>query len=334
MYRIPIDLTASDLKSLNSDLQGRIGNASSYFMPGELPSVERDEALVRLARTGAYAFNSIFADGTPRETIRRALRDGCTVQITSEDFFVPWELLFDGPLDEHIDLACFWGTRYVISRALILTPGPGGHKSPGIVSKRPRVGVAAYWQLKHVADAEIPYLRALHKSGKITLSELASLDPSNPVAGHNALGLFLRQPRDIAHFACHAIEKAPLSNSCLVLSDEFEVTLEDFVVEKYVLTNEPFVILNACKTGTMDPLVTSNWAALFSGRGARGVMATEFKVPDWFAAAFVKEFYSHILSGETVGDALSFSRHRFITEQGNPLGLAYTLYSSPAIRFA
>jgi hypothetical protein len=65
--------------------------------------------------------------------------------------------------------------------------------------------------------------------------------------------------------------------------------------------------------------------------GQEGVIATEFHVPDWFAAAFTEELYKHLLSGKPIGEALITIRRYFLEEQGNPLGLAYTLYSSPYI---
>jgi hypothetical protein len=82
----------------------------------------------------------------------------------------------------------------------------------------------------------------------------------------------------------------------------------------------------------MNPLYTSNWAALFWERGARGVLATEFRVPDWFAASFIEELYPRFLSGESIGESLLAVRQHFWNQKRNPLGLAYALYSSPSIR--
>jgi len=62
------------------------------------------------------------------------------------------------------------------------------------------------------------------------------------------------------------------------------------------------------------------------------VLATDFHIPDDFAAAFSKELYQHLLSGKPIGEALLVTRHYFWEKQCNPLGLAYALYSSPFIR--
>ncbi len=124
----------------------------------------------------------------------------------------------------------------------------------------------------------------------------------------------------------------PVDQSYLLVSDEFPITIEEFRGREFDIKHKPFVILNACLTGTISPLYTSNWAALFWERGARGVLATEFHVPDSFAAVFTEELYEHFLSGEPIGKALLATRHHFWRAQHNPLGLAYALYSSPSIR--
>jgi CHAT domain len=116
------------------------------------------------------------------------------------------------------------------------------------------------------------------------------------------------------------------------VSDHFDITLEDFRAREYKSEYNPLVILNACCTGTMSPLYTANWAALFWEYGARGVLATEFHVPDWFAADFIEVLYSHFLSGMPIGESLWATRCYFWKERSNPLGLAYALYGPLAIR--
>ncbi len=138
----------------------------------------------------------------------------------------------------------------------------------------------------------------------------------------------------IVHLACHACEMKPLSESYLLVSDGFSITMKDFRIHEFEIKYRPFVILNACLTGTFSPLYTSNWAHVFRECGARGVLATEFHVPDAFAAAFTEELYSHFLSGIPIGEALLAARHSLWEKQRNPLGLAYALYSSPMIRIA
>ncbi len=328
-HRFRIGLKPQDVDELNLELQQAIERvAGSFEEQGTY-----NEALARLAHKGNYAFKRIFAEGIPRETIGKALKTGATIQIPSEDFFVPWELLYDGPLGRQVDASCFWGMKYIVSRALIQEARPGDLTSPIIQSACPHVGLIAYSELEDVVGKEIPALQALHEQKLISLLLLRPLKVDQRYEELEYLGRFLREEElEIVHLACHAREKKPKSQSYLLVSDNFDISIEDFGVQEFVIKHNPFIILNACVTGTISPLYTSNWAALFWGRGARGVLATELHVPDWFAAAFTKELYKHFLSGKPIGEALLTTRRYFWQEQHNPLGLAYALYSSPSIR--
>jgi len=62
------------------------------------------------------------------------------------------------------------------------------------------------------------------------------------------------------------------------------------------------------------------------------VLATEFHVPDWFAATFIEKLYDELLQGKPIGEALLTTRRHFWESENNPLGLGYALYSSPSIR--
>jgi hypothetical protein len=333
-HRFRIGLKQHDVEELNSELQQAIEHVSACFDVEDVDSAEYTKGLSKLAQKGNFAFKRIFAEGAPRQTISQALQAGSTLQASSEDFFIPWELLYDGPLGSQVDVSCFWGMQYIISRTLIQDARPGDFVSPVIRSSRPRVGLVAYDQLSHVIKEEIPALRRLRRQKRIYLSFLRPLDISQHDDELDKFGSFLEKKLQVTHLACHAYVKQPPSQSYLLVSDDFPITIEDFRVREFDIKHKPLVILNACLTGTMNPLYTSNWASVFWERGARGVLATEFRVPDWFAAAFIEGLYEHLLSGEPIGKGLLANRLRFWEERSNPLGLAYALYSSPSIRIA
>lgn len=332
-YSFPIQLTRDDVRELNAELQRVIEQVSHYFEIDGTDSIEHCEALTRLAQKGSFAFKKIFARGTPRDIVHEALRIGSVIQITSEDFFIPWELLYDGPLGTQVDASCFWGLQYIISRTLIREARPGDFLPPTIPA-RPRVGMIVCNELKHVAENEIPTLQKLEQQEQIYLSLLRTLDSDQHDLELEDFGRFLREELQIIHLACHAFEKEPLSESCLLVSDEFSVSMEDFEVQDFEIEHKPLIILNACRSGTISPFHTSNWAVLFWKRGARGVLATEFHVPDWFAASFIERLYEEMLSRKPVGEALLATRRHFWGHERNPLGLGYALYSRPSIRIA
>jgi hypothetical protein len=329
----PIQLTTQDVKDLNTELQRAIEFVSSSFETDSTDSTQHCEAISRLAQKGCFAFKKIFAKGTPRDVIHAALSRGAVIQVTSEDFFIPWELLYDGPLGDQIDASCFWGMEYIISRTLIREARPGDFMPP-VIPSRPRVGLIACHELEHVLKKEIPTLQKFLQQEQIDLSCLHPLVSDQRDKGLADFGRFLSEELQMIHLACHAYQQETLSESYLLVSDGFSVSMEDFDVQEFEIEHKPFVLLNACLSGTINPLHTSNWAALFWKCGARGVLATEFHVPDWFAASFVEELYKQLLLKRPIGEALLLTRRYFWTQHKNPLGLGYALYSRPSIRIA
>jgi hypothetical protein len=327
-FRIPIRLKPYDVKNLNLLLQEVVQRVASSFGRENI----YDAALSELARVGNYAFRSIFSDPAAQQVIRDALQEGTVVQIVSRDFFVPWELLYDGPLDERASAANYWGMKYIISRRIIQEKRPGAHLPCNMDSRRPKVGLIAYDRLPFVEKLELPALKTLHQKKRIQLVPLRSLSMSLRHAELAELGRFLSQEIHVLHFACHAYEQDPIEKSYLFITNDFSVSLIDFVVGGYALQYSPFVILNACLTSVINPLYTSSWAEKLWEHGARGVLATDFRVPDDFAATFSNTLYLHLLTGMTIGETLLSLRRSFWNELRNPLGLAYALYSSPSIK--
>jgi hypothetical protein len=327
---IPIHLTKHDVQNLNRDLQGAIQRVASDF--GKDEAYER--SLLELARIGYYAFQRVFSDKEAREIIHDALQDGTVVQIVSKDFFVPWELLYDGPITTPIHASNFWGMRYMLSRLIIQGKRRGAFASSVIESSPPSIGLIAYDKLPFVAQQEIPTLKKLHKGKQIQLTSLRGLVINNRDAELIYLNRFFNKKLQVLHFACHAYEKDPIEQSFLKISNEFSLSMIDLVVGNFELKHHPFIILNACLTGQINPLYTSSWARHLWERGARGVLATDFLVPDWFGAAFSDALYIHLLEGEPIGQALLLIRRQLWdeNEQRNPLGLAYALYAPPSIK--
>ena len=351
-YNFHIGLKEGDVEEINSELQQAIEDVSGCFIEkGKIDEDTFDEKFNDLARKGKWAFNRIFRQGDTREFISGALKEPATIQFSSPDFFIPWELLYDGPDD--VDVTQFWGMRHIVSRALIMDTRPGDYVPPEMQASCPHVGLIAYSGsgLENITEQEIPALELLHKKKQIYLTRLRELKPDKRYSELKELHTFLGENMQIAHVASHAIvNKKEISQSYLLISDEFPITIQDFDREEFNIKHKPLVILNACLTGIISPRHTCNWVIKFSERGARGVLATEFHVPDWFAADFIKELYNNILSGAPIGNALIDTRRLFFWEEKkpehtsrqvfrsgkkrnrNPLGLAYALYSSPSIR--
>ena len=323
-----IQLTPDDVKNLNTLLRGAIQQVAN--------SVGNDLAykgtLTELAKMGSYTFDKIFQDEEVKKTIHEGLQPGTIVQITSKDFFVPWELLYDGPLEENIDISYFWGIQYIISRVIPQNKRKGAFAPTVLASTRPRVGLIAYDRLPYVAQIEIPRFRAFHDAEKIQLDPLRKLSTQQRALDMIELKRFLAQELHVIHFACHAFEDDPIEKSYLFVSEDFALSMIDCSTSEFDLVHNPFIFLNACLTGQVDPRYTSSWAGKFWELGASGVLGADFSVPDWFASAFSDVLYQYLLYGLSIGEALIKARRQFWAEQNNPLGLAYALYASPSIK--
>jgi len=110
-----IELTQYTVEQLNAALRQAIDEARKNCE--ENGGVEI-KFVQQLADVGQYAFNKIFRDGKALlyqilELIQRRSRP--TIEIASKNFFIPWELLYDGLLGTRTDISCFWGMRYLIS---------------------------------------------------------------------------------------------------------------------------------------------------------------------------------------------------------------------------
>jgi hypothetical protein len=356
VQRIPIAMSSHDLVVLNQHLQERIlaiasgklvrhqpgllERAKTFFrkpvQPATFCSTNPEAKLRLLAETGYYAFKKVFSDPNVRVFMKSILTLGTriSIQITTEDFFLPWELLYPVSLDEPLSYQHFWGMNYVISRIIVRDFQPGCFVPPNIpIDTIPRLGLLTYTKLPGVSTGEIPFFDRLHSDNKLHLFKLRSLDPNKKQTEFKEFQAFWSHELNLAHFACHAVyEDGAPDMSHLMLSDEFPITLMDMEVYGVVTSNHPLIVMNACETGNLNPLYTSHFAAAFLKYGARGVVATECAVPDDFAARFAEQLYTRLLAGKPLGESLLATRRYFWKKHNDPSGLLYSMYAAPNIR--
>ena len=358
--RVPIDMSSHDLASLTKDLQeqlrkmardtskrgsanfsnllaaftNKFGFRASSNREESLPDAKVEKQLRLMAKTGNYAFKRIFGDASEaiKQLVQRSNR--VNFQITSEDFFFPWECLYSHDLNEPLAPENFWGMKHIIHRLIAQTRRSGAFVQPWInFDVKPIVRLFTYLGLHGVKMKEIPYFEQLAAENKIKLFKLRPLFSIKEEEELEEFKLFLSKETQIAHFACHAYhEKDSPHRSSFKLSNNFEIYLRDLEVYGLDITGSPLLILNACETGSINPLYTSHFAGLFLKYGARGVVATECAVPDSFAADFTEQLYTHLLAGRPLGESLLQVRQHFWQQDGNPSGLLYAMYAPPSIR--
>lgn len=336
---MPIEMSPQDLVALNKQLQEAVSEVASESVEDWRPTpAELEEQLSPLAEVGHYAFKQAFGHHDAMAVIQEllALSTQVSIQVASEDFFLPWELIYPVSLDEPLSYEHFWGMNYIISRVIVQEARPGVFVSPVIpVVHRPKLGLLTYQGLPNVEEKEVPFFKKLADDGKIALFRLRALDPEKKREEFKEFRSFWEETLNLAHFACHAYYEDESPNlSRILLSDEFPISLQDMEVYGIAINSHPLIIMNACETGNLNPLYTSYFAAAFLKYGARGVVATECAVPDAFAADFAQQLYAHLLAGEPLGESLLATRRYFLEEYHNPSGLMYSMYAPPSIRLA
>jgi hypothetical protein len=353
---VPIEMSRDDLKSLNRHLQEAMRVVvNECAVEEELTPEKSRTQLYQLAEWGNYGFKKVFKHHDALATIKRLLplleleaqilKRTLSIQITTENFFLPWELIYPASLiEEPVSYKHFWGMKHLISRVIVQETQPGDFVSPIIrVIRRPRLGLLAYCGLPSVVADEIPFFEKLNSDGKITLFKLRDLKPEKKKEDEfKEFKNFWDNAFNLAHFACDArYENGAPELSRILLSDEFPISLRDMEIyfvdgegRPLVIEGHPLIMMNACETGNMNPLYTSHFAAAFLRHGARGVVATECAVPDVFATNFAKQLYKHLLNGEPLGESLLITRKYFLEKYHNPSGLLYSMYAPPSIRLA
>src|SRR5262249_34664392 len=93
----------------------------------------------------------------------------------------------------------------------------------------------------------------------------------------------------------------------------------------------PLVFLNACGSGSTNPSGVASFPALFLANNHRGFIGTEVAIPDDPAAAFSGYFYTRLLDGEPVGQALYGAEWDLLDNDESLLGMVYVSYADPEL---
>jgi hypothetical protein len=333
--RLPIALTPKALGERCDALQAEMHKVVCHTALGgkdAARSLKADRA--ELAKAGNALFRDIF--GGARMMMRQLLNLGREVyiEINSEDFSVPWELLYSDSLNAPL-YENFWGMKYIISRVINQEERPGDIAPTTIhVASKPRLGLLTYKNLPGVAQREIPFFEKLKEDGKITLVKLPPLDPADAKRKQelDKFKHFWDKSFHVAHFACHArYDDKKSFRSFIQLTNGIRITLDDLARADITIRDYPLVILNACEMGQMSSMDVRYFAGDFIKYGALGVVATEAAVPDKFATEVTRHLYAHLLDGKYLGQSMLLTRQELL-QLNNPVGLLYSLYAPPIIK--
>ncbi len=136
---------------------------------------------------------------------------------------------------------------------------------------------------------------------------------------------------DIVHFAGHAeFEPDNPDNSGWVLSDA-RFTVRDILAMGSTVSLPALIFSNACHTATNAAKSNYSLASAFLFSGVRHYIGAIRKIEDPVSLSFSKEFYTHLISGKSVGESVRLSRLTLMQECGiSALHWAnYLLYGDP-----
>ncbi|MFA5356003.1 MAG: tetratricopeptide repeat protein [Candidatus Omnitrophota bacterium] len=248
------------------------------------------------------------------------------LSIDEELINIPWELLYDGQ-----DFLCL---KFNLGR-LVRTKEPVVVKAYRSLKSAPRMLILA----DPTGDLRSAYLEGLYiknqferKRGQIGVDFKSTRIDALYVKKN------LRD-YDIVHFAGHCeYDEGDPRNSGWILNDGRFTTAEVLALGES-LSFPSLIFSNACYSakaaaGTAEEdYHEKNYslASAFLFSGVRHYIGTIWKVEDPVSLFFAKEFYAHLVKGDSVGECIRLSRLKLIKEYGIGaiLWASYLLYGDP-----
>jgi hypothetical protein len=348
MARLPITDAQLDqmITQVRQELQAivhlEVGSKKIYQAGIDIPPQVNQAALARLAKAGFRLYQRIFygpaADTQANllgDTLRKmAQRETLKIQIFSQHFMLPWGILYmaDEFDPDHVDPELFLGLKHIIEHIPLQQTM---QVIEGTVPSQPRLTVSLNVNADIDQQMGVPLI-ANQEADWSVISQRAGV------------GLVVRKTRDdvtqaladastpdnVLYFYCHAVSKSLAEGggpdtSTLVFSSNGRLTLGDLYIDappKIALPGAPLVFINACESAELSPLFYDGFVPYFMAKGARGVIGTECETPALFAAEWARRFFTHFLTGKSLGQAFLDLRREFYYQHHNLMGLLYALY--------
>jgi len=303
----------------------RMATGSSDF---PLRATEVDNELINLGRE---LYQSLF---TPllKGIFRQFEAWGRTLQITTDEPWIPWELIrpYSGLPDEDPSEE-FLGCRYLLTRWLETSDSPPA----------PLVQVRRMACIEAATPPGQTQLSTALEEGSL-LQDLALRhenieDLSVPSATYeNALKCLTRSGIGLIHLTGHSeFDASDPNNSGFLCCDGRRLRPIDLYgpPEIQMRTSRPLVFLNSCTAARQAISLTGlgGWVAAFVGRcGCAALIAPQWSVADHSAKLFAETFYHNLELGKTLGEASLAARNRLKSQPGHLHDwLAFTVYGHP-----
>jgi len=257
--------------------------------------------------------------------IYRELGDARTMQITSDEPWIPWELV--RPYEQEAGRTVLdeepWCLRFDLTRWLAGKLGIPGHVQVASMAFM-KVGLLDGEQASAALTTESQRLRRLLAGVGVEDLSPSRVDGAqvnrllDQAAGH--LGLW--------HFCGHGDARG------LLLADGTRLRHDDIAGhrEADLCRRRPLVVLNVCRSAQQEwgPGGLAGWAETFVRRCGAVFVGTLWAVTDDVAAHLATELYDHLHRGHSIGPALTAARHACREKwPDDPSWLAYSAYAHP-----
>jgi hypothetical protein len=276
----------------------------------------------RVRQIGSYLYDELFhEDGFKAfywETLAR-LPAGATVQIVSDEPYIPWEIL--RPFRERPDGAQEPEQGFLCERFALARWRSGRDQPSRLLLLRVAL-VAPPSNLAYV-QKEVEALQAMF-GRQIEI-----------IQDKTALETFLQSGQaEVLHFACHGHFNLELpARSAVILGGEYWQPFELTAEYRNFGRGRPLVFLNACDSGRLGSGLTGldGWAEAFLKSKASFFIGPLWHAGDEPASRFATVFYQRLLEGDPVGEAMRQARAA-IKQAGDATYLSYSLYAHPRLR--
>lgn len=285
--------------------------------------LSREEYDTEVRRIGNKLYKELFhEEGFKRFywTTLDALPDEATVQIISDEPYIPWEIL--RPYSEKPDGSLVSDARYFCERFAFSRWFTKGMQPVNQLPLLKVVVVAPPTNLQWVEEE----VEAIKEIPGLQVDVLRTM----PKLEH----FLTKGEADVVHFACHgAFQENYPGRSVLQIGNRY-LQPDDLVAEDcYFGRVHPLVFLNACESGQQGIGLTGldGWAKAFLDAGVGFFIGSVWKTTDVLAYHFAHTFYTHLLKGDSVSEAMRHARKATV-RSGDATYLSYTLYAHPRAR--
>jgi class 3 adenylate cyclase/CHAT domain-containing protein/tetratricopeptide (TPR) repeat protein len=287
------------------------------------------QVLIKLREIGQVFRDELFTAGV-KEKVRETGADHLILNLDEKLVHIPWELLHDGQqfLCERFNMGRLVKTRqtFLAGRSRLL-----GRPLKMLVLADPKGDLKGAYdegiQIRDFMDRDMDFVNVSLRSDNVS-----------PDFVREKIRYF-----DLVHFAGHAdYDPKNPGESSWQLSNGI-IKADELIKMAGTATMPALIFSNACQSArTEEWSISENFqdeifglANAFILAGVKHYVGTFWEILDEPSSAFALEFYRHLLSDMTVGQAVREARRALINEYGEEtiVWASYLLYGDPTFNY-